>query len=141
MSPLWQHTSCGQRPGPTLSGEMLSRTFATSRCGSCSPLTEQASLHRATLAESYTQFCLQAASLALAVHMTWDVPSAGGCKYALGWCFTTIICEQRPYLYWLQDRVLRAGVTLQQRSITSLQASALPLSSGSDRGQPAKGHS
>jgi len=53
----------------------------------------------------------------------WMVSSAGGCKYALGWCFTTIICEQRPYLHWLQDRVLRAGVTLQQRSITSLQAS------------------
>jgi hypothetical protein len=49
--------------------------------------------------------------------------SAGKCKYAVGWCFTTIICEQRPYLLWLQDKVLRAGVTLQQRSITSLQAS------------------
>ncbi|CAK0763482.1 hypothetical protein CVIRNUC_003062 [Coccomyxa viridis] len=46
---------------------------------------------------------------------------AGGCKYALGWCFTTIICEQRPYLLWLQDKVLRSGVTLQQRTITSLQ--------------------
>lgn len=49
--------------------------------------------------------------------------AAGGCHYALGWCFTTIICEQRLYLPWLLDRVLRSGVTLQHRSVESIQVS------------------
>ncbi|CAL8467744.1 g7282 [Coccomyxa elongata] len=46
--------------------------------------------------------------------------AAGGCQYALGWCFTTIICEQRIYLPWLLYKVLRSGVTLQHSSIKAL---------------------
>ena len=46
---------------------------------------------------------------------------AGACKYAQGWCFTTIICEQSLYIPWLMDRALRAGVSLQCRTIQDLQ--------------------
>lgn len=52
---------------------------------------------------------------------------AGGCKYAQGWCFTTIICEQSLYIPWLMDRALRAGVSLQCRTIQNLQV-AIPAS-------------
>ena len=46
---------------------------------------------------------------------------AGACSYARGWGFTTIICEQALYIPWLMDRALRAGVSLQCRTIHNLQ--------------------
>jgi hypothetical protein len=50
--------------------------------------------------------------------------AAGGCRYEEGWCFTTLICEQGLYIPWLMERALRAGVSLQCRTIQSLQVAS-----------------
>ncbi|KAK9834994.1 hypothetical protein WJX81_002770 [Elliptochloris bilobata] len=47
--------------------------------------------------------------------------AAGRCEYSGGYSFTTLLCEQRRYLPWLTERVLRAGVTLAHQTITSLR--------------------
>ncbi len=52
--------------------------------------------------------------------------TAGGGEYAGGYSFTTLICEQRRYLPWLTERVLRAGATLSHRTVTDLRARARP---------------
>jgi len=51
---------------------------------------------------------------------------AGRGEYAGGYSFTTLICEQRRYLPWLTERVLRAGAMLSHRTVTDLRARARP---------------
>ena len=54
------------------------------------------------------------------------IACVGGCQYAEGWCFTTLICEQGLYIPWLMDRALRAGVSLQRRNIPCLEVTQIP---------------
>ncbi|KAK9806988.1 hypothetical protein WJX72_009635 [[Myrmecia] bisecta] len=47
--------------------------------------------------------------------------AAGRCRYAHGWCFTTLICQTRFYLPWLGAKLEAAGARLVERKLTSLQ--------------------
>ena len=122
-SPPCQHTSCGRSRTMTLPGGTSCRTSGTWGRGSLRPSRQQVDC--CDLMPHLPSSAWHAVfHVYLIVESEWRRwACAGTCSYARGWGFTTIICEQGLYIPWLMDQALRAGVSLQCRTIHDLQVS------------------